>query len=109
MALSLWLGSVETAEAFDINVSFQVLFMIIIGGLGSMMGSFLGAAFIVLMPILLTNVMVGGFGLQAVTAKHFEFMFFGGMIIFFLVVEPHGIARLWQIIKEKLRIWPFPH
>lgn len=109
MALSLWLGSVETAEAFDINVSFQVLFMIIIGGLGSMMGSFLGAAFIVLMPIVLTNVMVGGMGLQAVTAKHFEFMFFGGMIIFFLIVEPHGIARLWQIAKEKLRIWPFPH
>ena len=109
MALSLWLGSVETAEAFDINVSFQVLFMIIIGGLGSMLGSFLGAAFIILMPILLTNVMVGGLGLQAVTAKHFEFMLFGGLIIFFLIVEPHGMARLWQIIKEKLRMWPFPH
>ncbi len=109
MALSLWLGSVETAEAFDINVSFQVLFMIIIGGLGSMLGSFLGAAFIVLTPILLTNFMVGGLGLQAVTAKHFEFMLFGGLIIFFLIVEPHGMARLWQIIKEKLRMWPFPH
>ncbi len=109
MALSLWLGSVETAEAFDINVSFQVLFMIIIGGLGSMLGSFLGAAFIVLTPIMLTNVMVGGLGLQAVTAKHFEFMLFGGLIIFFLIVEPHGMARLWQIIKEKLRMWPFPH
>ena len=109
MALSLWLGSVETAEAFDINVSFQVLFMIIIGGLGSMMGSFVGAAFIILMPIVLTNVMVGSLGMQAVTAKHFEFMFFGGLIIFFLIVEPHGIARLWQIAKEKLRMWPFPH
>ena len=109
MALSLWLGSVETAEAFDINVSFQVLFMIIIGGLGSMMGSFVGATFIILAPIALTNFMVGGLGMQAVTAKHFEFMFFGGMIIFFLIVEPHGIARLWQIIKEKLRIWPLPY
>lgn len=109
MALSLWLGSVETAEAFDINVSFQVLFMIIIGGLGSMMGSFLGAAFIVLTPIVLTNIMVGGFGLQAVTAKHFEFMFFGSLIIFFLIVEPLGLARLWQIVKEKLRMWPFPY
>ena len=109
MALSLWLGSVETAEAFDINVSFQVLFMIIIGGLGSMMGSFVGAAFIILMPIVLTNVMVGSLGMQAVTAKHFEFMVFGGLIIFFLIVEPHGIARLWQIAKEKLRMWPFPH
>ena len=109
LALALWLGSVETAEAFDINQSFQILFMIIIGGLGSMLGSFIGAAFIVLTPIVLTNVMVYGFGFAAVTAKHFEFIFFGGLIIFFLIVEPHGIARLWQIAKEKLRLWPFPH
>ena len=109
MALSLWLGSVETAEAFDINVSFQVLFMIIIGGLGSMMGSFVGAAFIILAPIALTNIMVSWLGMQAVTAKHFEFIFFGGMIIFFLIVEPHGIARIWQLVKEKLRIWPLPY
>ena len=109
LALALWLGSVETAEAFDINQSFQILFMIIIGGLGSMLGSFIGAAFIVLMPIVLTNVMVYGFGFAAVTAKHFEFIFFGGLIIFFLIVAPHGIARLWQIAKEKLRLWPFPH
>ena len=109
MAFALWLGSAETAEAFDINVSFQVLFMIIIGGLGSILGSILGAAFMVLTPILLTNVMVGGLGMQAVTAKHVEFMVFGGLIIFFLIVEPHGLARLWQIAKEKLRLWPFPH
>ena len=104
LALALWLGSVETAEAFDINQSFQILFMIIIGGLGSMLGSFIGAAFIVLTPILLTNVMVYWFGFEAVTAKHFEFIFFGGLIIFFLIVEPHGIARLWQIAKEKLKV-----
>ncbi|NKC12095.1 MAG: branched-chain amino acid ABC transporter permease [Gammaproteobacteria bacterium] len=109
LAFSMWLGSVETAEAFDINQSFQVLFMIIIGGLGSITGSFMGAAFIVLMPIVLTNTMVGGFGMEAVVAKHFEFIFFGGLIIFFLIVEPLGLARLWQITKEKLRLWPFPH
>ena len=109
LALALWLGSVETAEAFDINQSFQILFMIIIGGLGSMLGSCIGAAFIVLTPIVLPNVMVYGFGFEAGTAKHFEFIFFGGLIIFFLIVEPHGIARLWQIAKEKLRLWPFPH
>jgi len=109
MAFALWLGSVETAEAFDINVSFQVLFMIIIGGMGSILGSFLGAAFIVLTPIALTNIMVEGMGMQAVIAKHFEFIIFGGLIIFFLIVEPGGLARLWQIAKEKLRIWPFPH
>lgn len=109
MAFALWLGSVETAEAFDINQSFQILFMIIIGGLGSILGSFLGAAFIVLMPIILTNVFVGVFDMQAVTAKHIEFIVFGGLIIFFLIVEPQGMARLWQLTKEKLRSWPFPY
>ena len=105
---ALHFGSVETL-AFDINLSFLVLFMIIVGGLGSVMGSILGAGFIVLIPIVLTNVFVGGFGMQAVTAKHIEFMVFGGLIIFFLIVEPRGLARLWQIAKEKLRLWPFPH
>lgn len=105
---ALYLGSVETL-AFDINLSFLVLFMIIIGGLGSVLGSILGAAFIVLTPIFLTNVLVGGLGMQAVTAKHVEFMVFGALIIFFLIVEPRGLARLWQIAKEKLRQWPFPY
>jgi branched-chain amino acid transport system permease protein len=109
MTLFLWLGSVET-EAFAINISFQVLFMVIIGGLGSILGSFLGAAFITLVPVLLTNAphLVG---LQMATdlQKHLEVMIFGGLIIFFLIVEPHGFARLWQITKEKLRRWPFPY
>ena len=70
---------------------------------------FLGAAFIVLMPIGLKNLLVDGFGLTAVLAKHIEITTFGVLIIFFLIVEPHGLARLWQIIKEKLRLWPFPH
>jgi branched-chain amino acid transport system permease protein len=38
-----------------------------------------------------------------------QLLVFGGLIIFFLIVEPHGLARLWQITKEKLRLWPFPH
>jgi branched-chain amino acid transport system permease protein len=41
--------------------------------------------------------------------SHIEFMVFGVMIIFFLIVEPHGLARLWAVAKEKLRLWPFPH
>jgi len=61
------------------------------------------------MPIVLTNVMVGGFGWQAVTAKHWEFVIFGSLITFFLIVEPLGLARMWQIAKEKLRLWPFPY
>jgi branched-chain amino acid transport system permease protein len=107
--LFLYLGSVETL-AFDINLSFLVLFMIIIGGLGSILGSFLGAAFIVLVPIFLTNLPHWiGLGLRTDTLKQIELMIFGGLIVFFLIVEPHGLARLWQLAKEKLRLWPFPH
>jgi branched-chain amino acid transport system permease protein len=105
----LFLGSAETL-AFDINQSFLVLFMVIIGGLGSILGSFLGAAFIVLAPIFLTNApRLVGLGMDVALQKHLELMIFGGLIIFFLIVEPHGLARLWQITKEKLRLWPFPH
>jgi branched-chain amino acid transport system permease protein len=105
----LFLGSAETS-AFEINISFLVLFMVIIGGLGSILGSFLGAAFIVLVPIFLANVpRMLGLGGAVATQKHLELMVFGGLIIFFLIVEPQGLARLWQITKEKLRLWPFPH
>jgi branched-chain amino acid transport system permease protein len=109
MLVFLYLGSAETL-AFDITLSFLVLFMVIIGGLGSILGSFLGAAFIILMPIFLTNApnMIG-LDLDVALQKHIELMVFGGLIIFFLIVEPHGLARLWQISKEKLRLWPFPH
>jgi branched-chain amino acid transport system permease protein len=109
MSLYLWLGSAET-EAFDINISFQVLFMVIIGGLGSILGSFLGAAFITLLPVFLTNApQMFGVVMATDTQKHLEVMIFGGLIIYFLIVEPSGLARLWQIAKEKLRRWPFPY
>jgi branched-chain amino acid transport system permease protein len=84
--------------------------MVIIGGLGSILGSFLGAAFIVLLPILLNSAPAAlGLSIRVETVSHLEFMIFGGLIIFFLIVEPHGLARLWQIAKEKLRLWPFPY
>jgi branched-chain amino acid transport system permease protein len=109
MVLNLYLNSVET-QAFAINVSFDVLFMVIIGGLASILGSFLGAGFIVLMPIFLTNFLPAiGLPIDTATQRHIEQMLFGGLMIFFLIVEPHGFARLWQISKEKLRLWPYPH
>ena len=109
MMVFLWLGSAET-EAFSINESFNVLFMVIIGGLGSILGSFLGAAFIVLVPIMLTNApQLFGLVMPIDLQKHIEVMLFGSLIIFFLIVEPRGLARLWQITKEKLRLWPFPY
>ena len=105
----IWLGTVEVTEAFDILQSFFVLFAIIIGGLGSVLGSFLGAAFMALMPVGLKVLLVDGLGVVVDTAKHVEVMLVGCLIIFFLIKEPHGIARMWQIIKEKLRLWPFPY
>ena len=106
---SVYLGAVEVGEAFGIQKSFLVLFMVIIGGLGSIFGSFAGAMFLVLMPVLLKNVLVGGLGWQPDIATHFEFVIVGGMIVIFLIVEPHGIAALWRLLKSKLRLWPFPY
>ena len=106
---AVWLGSAEATEAFDINQSFLVLFMIIIGGLGSVLGSFLGAAFLVILPILLKNIMVDYLGTDSALATHLEFIIVGALIIIFLIAEPHGLARLWRIAKEKLRLWPFPY
>lgn len=105
-----YLGTVEP-EGFNLDLSFRILFMIIIGGVGTVLGSFLGAAFIVLLPIGLDNALPALFGgaLPAGITSNLQLIVFGGLIIFFLIVEPHGLARLWQIGKEKLRLWPFPH
>ncbi len=113
VAGALWgfvhLGSWEPA-AFGIDRSFQLLFMVIIGGLGSIAGGFFGAAFIVLLPLLLTYVPHWlGLPISTATASHLEHMIFGALIVFFLIVEPHGLARLWFTGREKLRLWPFPH
>ena len=102
-----YLGTVEP-EAYSLDLSFRILFMVIIGGLGSVLGSFLGAAFIVLLPIVL-NYLAHILHISTAVASNLELMVFGALIIFFLIVEPHGLARLWQIAKEKLRLWPFPH
>jgi branched-chain amino acid transport system permease protein len=109
MMVFLWLGNAES-ESFSINQSFLILFMVIIGGLGSLLGSFFGAALIWGLPILL-RVAPGFFGahVNAATVEHITFMILGALIIFFLIVEPSGLARLWQIGKQKLRVWPFPY
>jgi branched-chain amino acid transport system permease protein len=108
-----YLGTVEP-EAFTLDLSFRILFMIIIGGVGSILGSFLGAAFITLFPIFLNLASKAGENALGIEMSHAvvsntEAIIFGGLIIFFLIVEPNGLARLWQILKEKLRLWPFPH
>jgi len=109
----IYLGAWEPA-AFSVDQSFKLLFMVIIGGMGSIMGSFFGAAFIVLLPIALSQflpLLAGVFGIEISTAgvSHTELMVFGALIVWFLIVEPHGLAKLWAIGKQKLRLWPFPH
>ena len=105
----VYLGAWEPL-AFDINLSLNLLFMIIIGGMGSILGSFLGAFFIVALPILLNQAPEWlGIPLSTAMVSNLEAMIFGSLFIFFLIVEPQGLARLWAIGKEKLRLWPFPH
>ncbi len=100
--------------AFSVDVSFKLLFMVIIGGMGSIMGSFFGAAFIVILPIALSQLLPAlasliGVEISTAGVSHAELMIFGGLIVWFLIVEPHGLAKLWSIGKQKLRLWPFPH
>jgi branched-chain amino acid transport system permease protein len=105
----VYLGSWEPL-AFNLNLSLNLLFMIIIGGMGSLLGCYFGAAFIVALPIVLDQVPLWlGVPLSTAAASHLASMIFGALIVFFLVVEPLGLARLWSIGKEKLRLWPFPH
>ncbi|MEZ5727120.1 MAG: branched-chain amino acid ABC transporter permease [Burkholderiaceae bacterium] len=109
MMVFFWLGAAEV-ESFDINHSFLFLFMVIIGGMGSLIGSFLGAAFIWILPIVIKFLPEQlGLDVNPTTVEHVNFMIVGALIIFFLIVEPHGLARLWQLGKEKLRVWPFPY
>ncbi len=105
----LWRGAAEP-NLFDIELSFRVLFIAIIGGLGSILGNYLGAILIVALPVILNTVPeLVGLEIKSATVEHINVMIVGALIIFFLIVEPHGLARLWQLIREKLIIWPFPH
>jgi branched-chain amino acid transport system permease protein len=109
LLMFLWYGGGESG-VFDINQSFFVLFMVIIGGLGSLIGSFMGAALIYMLPIVLRAMPAAlGVPLRSETVDHLTFITVGALIIGFLVLEPMGLARLWQIAKQKLRVWPFPY
>src|SRR5712692_1907120 len=109
MMVFLWYGGAE-ADVFAIDQSFLILFMIIIGGLGTLIGAFFGAALIFILPILLRAVPETlGLPIHPATVEHLTFMILGSLIVIFLIAEPNGLARLWQIAKQKLRVWPFPY
>ena len=106
---AVYLGAVEVGEAFGIQKSFLVLFMVIIGGLGSIFGAFAGAAFLVLLPVALKVIGVDLLGWPTDMVAHLQLVIVGALIMFFLIKEPHGLAQLWRVAKEKLRLWPFPY
>jgi len=102
-------------EQFQITVSIDYLAMIIIGGLGSVLGSIFGAIFVTLLPIGIRYAMeaFGGvfFSPQTVLnlIPNLRLMLFGALIIVFLVVEPDGLNRLWRNIRNYFRVWPFAY
>jgi branched-chain amino acid transport system permease protein len=108
-----WYGSANIEE-FDLVNSVRILGMVIIGGMGSVLGSFLGAGFVTLLPILVSvgvhkaGALAGGGGANGLVSS-LEDLIFGTMIVLFLVLEPLGLARLWKTIKDYLRLWPFPY
>ena len=111
IAGALWafayLGTVEP-HGFDLNLSFEVLFIIIIGGMGSIAGNFYGAAFIVLLPIALSHAAgaLAAIGVDVGQLQNLQKILFGTLIIVFLIKEPDGLARLVQIARQRLRNWP---
>jgi branched-chain amino acid transport system permease protein len=97
-------------EEFNLALSFHLLGAIIIGGMGTVLGSFFGAGFMILMPIFINQALL--VFLERVPSDlraNSEAIVFGGLIVFFLIVEPYGMARLWHTIKDKMRLWPFPY
>jgi branched-chain amino acid transport system permease protein len=109
MLVFFWQGSAEP-EVFSVEQSFQILFMAIIGGLGSLIGCFFGAALIYILPILLRAAFPAvGLTVAPATVEQLTFVITGALIILFLALEPHGLARLWATGKQKLRTWPFPY
>jgi branched-chain amino acid transport system permease protein len=102
-------------EQFQLGVSIEYLAMIIIGGLGSVLGSILGAAFVALLPLIIRTVMesVGGYFFAAnemsTVVSSMRLVIFGVLIIVFLVLEPEGLNRLWRNIRNYFRVWPFSY
>lgn len=107
IAGALWafayLGTVEP-HGFDLNLSFEVLFVVIIGGMGSVRGNFFGAAFIVLLPILLSHAAgwLAHIGIEAGQLQNLQKILYGVLIIVFLIKEPDGLARLAQNARRRL-------
>ena len=103
-----------TPEQFNLDVSIQLLAMVIVGGLASVTGSFLGAALVFFAPIVLNNAagtLADGLGLQisGELRSHIPLILYGGLIAGFLLFEPLGLAKIWDNIRNYFLVWPFRH
>ncbi|WP_119272070.1 branched-chain amino acid ABC transporter permease [Taklimakanibacter deserti] len=112
IAGALWafayLGTVD-ARSFDLDRSFTVLFIIIIGGMGSIWGAFIGSAFVILVPILISNLsatFLSG-AIDAGQSENLQKILFGALIVYFLIKEPNGLAALIIKFRRRLSLWPF--
>jgi branched-chain amino acid transport system permease protein len=106
----LYIGNVDLM-IYEVDRSFTILFMLIIGGLGSISGSWLGAIFVYEFPIIFSfigdYIFQGAFNTAVV--ENVSNMVYGVFIIALLIREPGGFAALWGTTKQKLRMWPYPH
>ncbi len=103
-----------TPEQFGFNVSIQLVAMVLVGGLGSVIGAYLGAGFVLLIPIVLTNLIAGlvattGLPISSNLLAHIPLMIYGALIIGFLLFEPLGLAKIYDNIRKYFVVWPFRH
>lgn len=103
-----------TPEQFTFNVSIQLVAMVLVGGLGSVIGAFLGAGFVLLAPIVLTNVFIalsaaGWIDVSTNLLSHIPMMAYGALIVGFLLAEPLGMAKIYDNIRNYFLVWPFRH
>lgn len=103
-----------TPEQFTFNVSIQLVAMVLVGGLGSVIGAFLGAGFVLLAPIVLTNLVIalsnaGWLSVSTNLLSHIPMMAYGALIVGFLLLEPLGMAKIYDNIRNTFLVWPFRH
>lgn len=105
---------IVTPDQFHLDLSIQLVAMVIVGGLGSVLGSFFGAALILFAPIFFNNA-IGtlatqfGLGISTDLRSHIPLMLYGGLIILFLLVEPLGLAKMYDNVRKYFLVWPFRH
>lgn len=103
-----------TPEQFSFNVTIELVAMVLVGGLGSVIGAFFGAGFVLLVPIILLNfiaslVNAGWLDISASLMAHIPLMLYGAMIIGFLLYEPLGLAKIHDNVRKYFLVWPFRH